>query len=241
MWGGLAFSLLMQGCSREEEQLIAVWADDGAGIAMYRLTVSCLWGPFPAKPAPCDPERAELQMEDGASSWRLPLDAEEPGGTDLYWMHSQGYVLLQRMDSLVLMDDQTGREQLSWTDMLAGAIPSPDGDVLAFPRLDAKRWWVEVLHASDGQPLLQLEIPLVPSVQRVAPFAHTWTPSGRFVVQTDPDNGRAVSISLDGSTEEIDEPGCWSPQTTSSQYNADGEHALGGDPIDVSETFGCQQ
>jgi hypothetical protein len=61
------------------------------------------------------------------------------------------------------------------------------------------------------------------------------------VVQTDPDNDRAVAISVDGTTAEVDEPGCWAPSTTSSEYNLDGEHVSGGNPVGEPEVFGCQE
>jgi YD repeat-containing protein len=105
----------------------------------------------------------------------------------------------------------------------------------------ADRWWVEMLRASDAALLAEVGVPLVPSqaVSRSS-YGYTWTPSGRFVVQTDLDRGRAVAISVDGTTEEVGEPGCWYPPTTSSEDNAAGEHALGEVSIDASETFGCQ-
>jgi hypothetical protein len=193
-------SLLVQGCSREEEHLTAVWADDGAGIATYRLVQSCPVPvvPLPMKVAPCEPERAELEV-DGAAPWRVELD-----GWDLYWMRSQGYLLLVGLDRAVLYDDRSGLERLG-LERDTAVIPSPDGQVLARVTSYAERWWVEMLRASDGALLAQVGVPLA---QGAYHEGYTWTPSGRFVVQTDPDNGRAVAISVDGTTEEVDEPGC---------------------------------
>jgi hypothetical protein len=239
----MLLALLVQGCSREEEQLTAVWADDGAGIATYRLTLSCPPAlPMASKMAPCKTERAELHVEGGREPIQVE-SAEDVGSVALYWMRSQGYLLIQDSDLAVLYDDQSGLERLRIElELFSPVIPSPDGEVLARVTEYTHSLWVEMLRASDAALLAEVGVPL-DSSQEVSRSSHryTWTPSGRFVVQTEPDHGRALAISVDGTTEEVDEPGCWYPPTTSSEYNAEGEHALGEASIEVSEAFGCQE
>lgn len=185
-----------------------------------RASLSSGWGggaaasPSPAG-SPYPRTWTELQLHEVNASRSLPLALDEEGMGTLYWMRTQGYVVVDGRETLVV--DETGAERFR-IGSVGDTVPSPDGAVIAAVGYEWVVWSVEMLDAGDGRSRVTVEVPIVAAGW----WAFTWTPDGRLVVQTDADRGLAVAIAVDGTTEVVPEPACWSPRTTSSAYGAFG-------------------
>ena len=160
------------------------------------------------------------------------VDGQAPS---LFFMKSAGYVLVRETTDAAFVIKKLDLETSAMTEMTRdgtqpcdgtffNAIPSPQGDIIAVTRWDEAsgcangeevRVSVELVDAVDGELLA----PKVTLGFDNMTLRFTWRGDESFVVS---DLSKSIEISEDGMVDDVRQPGCFYPQTTSSPIAANG-------------------
>ena len=266
------FSLILGGCPSGDERPNSstsnyledrghVFSDDDSAIAFveysYDVTTSGV-APYQSRVYSNRAYQLKVANASGEDPKSVGPRVGGQAPTKLFFMKSAGYVLaFETTDAAYVvkkLDLETGAMTEVTRDGTApcdgnifNAIPSPQGDIIAVTRWDASsgcadgeeiRVSVELLDAVDGELLA----PKVTTSFTHMTLRFTWRGDEAFVVS---DLSKSVEISEDGMVDDVRQPGCFYPQTTSSEIAANGtavslqDGSIALDPAD-RPSFGCQ-
>ena len=242
------FSLVLGGCPSGDERPNSstsnyvedrghVFSDDDSSIAFveysYDVTTSGV-APYQSRVYSNRKYQVKVANASGADvkSVGPSVDGQAPS---LFFMKSAGYMLARETTDAAHIVKQLDLESGSISELtrdgvqpcddnIFNAIPSPQGDIIAVTRWDETsgcavgeeiRVSVELLDAVDGELLApKVTIPFDNMTLRF-----TWRGDETFIVS---DLSKSVEVSEDGLVDDIRQPGCFYPQTTSSEIAANG-------------------
>jgi len=265
-------AVLSSGCQWVEREaiLVTVWSDDGADQA-YLLAKwqeeSGMFGVPEGASTRNHRHYVYLRSADGSDRRDLYGVKPEHGFGRIYYMKSQGYVIVALQDGSGLRfvkagTDGTERVVATSSNSLMACgslevIPSPDGAELAIieraavtqsppsgpavpvPACSSGAVTVELV---DAATLNRLHGPFSWTVAELAEA--TWTPAGELFVAS---AGDAWRVDRQSGPVASAPPACFAPKTTSSNVSAGGVMigpGNSGDPVRVisqdAASFGCQ-
>lgn len=265
------FSLVIGGCPSGDERPNSstsnyvedsghVFADDDSAIAFveysYDVTTS---GVAPYQSRVYSNRKYQIKVANAAGedikSVGPVVDGQAPS---IHFMKAAGYVLARETTDAAYVVKKLDLETGSMTELtrdgtapcdgtIFNAIPSPQGDMIAVTR------WDETSGCADGEEI-RVSVELFDSVdgELLSPkvtlaftnmtLRFTWRGDETFIVS---DLSTTVEISEDGAVGDARQPGCFYPQTTSSEIAANGTALSFENASMVFESadrpaFGCQ-
>jgi hypothetical protein len=244
-----AFCLILGGCPSGDERPNSstsnyledrghVFSDDDAAIAFveysYDVTTSGV-APYQSRVYSNRAYQLKVANASGADVKSVGPQVDGQAPTKLFFMRSAGYVLAFETTDAAYVVKKLDLDSGAMTEItrdgttpcdgnIFNAIPSPQGDIIAITRWDETsgcaegeeiRVSVELLDAVDGELLA----PKTTLAFDNMTLRFTWRGDEAFVVS---DLSKSVEVSEDGVVEDVRQPGCFYPQTTSSEIAANG-------------------
>ncbi|MGE0546793.1 MAG: hypothetical protein AB7R00_07035 [Kofleriaceae bacterium] len=235
-----------------EDRTSAVWSDDGAEIATFHREYSVLvhGGLKGGTIEDIYDVRFTPHVRDVASGTERAVgDSRDGVPFDLYWMRTQGYLVMSYVRDDVEYFEYVNAASGQAAELrppcraidrvVCTAIPSPDGTMIAVVEqaLVANRMILELHRASDLALVVRAEHPSMQAVEQM-----TWHPDGSFLFSVNSDTSETWRLTNDGLTRQVTPPGCFAPSTTSSQVDGDGRVVAADGTItgEIDAPFGCQ-